>query len=85
MYKSKINKWLVSVNYNKTDQDYREVQQKAEECFQKWCEEEEFIDSGNSKCAAVLCLHVCVSNICVVLFKLYFYFMDLVEFIFYLS
>ncbi|XP_039502773.1 deoxynucleoside triphosphate triphosphohydrolase SAMHD1-like [Pimephales promelas] len=46
--KSEIHKWLVSVNYNIPDQDYLKVQLEAEECFHKWCEEEEYIDSARS-------------------------------------
>ncbi|KAK9981766.1 hypothetical protein ABG768_001290 [Culter alburnus] len=42
--KHKIHNWVVSVNFNMSDQDYQEVQQNAEECFQKWCEKD-FIDS----------------------------------------
>ncbi|XP_039502793.1 uncharacterized protein LOC120458985 [Pimephales promelas] len=43
--KSEIHKWLVSVNYNIPNKDYLKVQQKAEECFNKWCKKEECIDS----------------------------------------
>lgn len=77
--KHKIHKWLVSVNSNMSDQDYQKVQQKAEECFQKWCEKD-FIDTGNSNCAAVVCLHLCVSSSLWFFFKLSFYFIDLVDF-----
>jgi len=49
--KSEIHKWLVSVNYNIPDQDYLQVQLEAEECFHKWCEEEEYIDSGKCCCS----------------------------------
>jgi len=63
--KSEIHKWLVSVNYNIPDQDYLKVQQKAEECFNEWCEEEEY-DSG--KCC---CLHLCFLHLCGNFFKLF--------------
>ncbi|XP_067260334.1 deoxynucleoside triphosphate triphosphohydrolase SAMHD1-like [Chanodichthys erythropterus] len=40
---SKLYEWFVRVYYKKTDQD---VQQRAKECFQQWCEEVNFTDSG---------------------------------------